>query len=112
MTALGINVSEREAPTTHTPVFRTRTPLEIAYREAQEDAEHKGRLFCKMVDTWAGDQEKIDAEWEIVEVAQAKAYRLYKQLHCDCENHPSVEVEDGVVCMECGRQRLSGKRIV
>lgn len=114
MTALGINVSNRERVTTHTPFFKTRTPLEIALIDARQEAKHAWDNYLQMVDVWVAnkDYEKMDAEEEVCVQLDAKASAIYKQLNCDHQNHPSVEFDDHVVCTECGRKLLSGKRIV
>ena len=109
---IGMNVSEREAPTTYTPSFRKRTPLEIAYREAQDEADHKWKNYTMMVDVWIAnkDYEKMDAEEELCKQADLKAHVLYKQMYC---SHPeTVEFDDHVECTECGRKLLSGRRVV
>ena len=112
MAALNIGCSDREPVTVYNPTVRYRTPLEIAYREAQDEADHKWKSYTMMVDLWIAnkDYEKMDAEEELCKLADLKAHVLYKQMYC---NHPeTVEFDDHVECTECGRKLLSGKRIV
>ena len=69
---------------------RRRSPLEVEYIKAQQEAERLWKQHCQSVDMWVENRmyETMDAHEELCKQADLKAHILYTRIN-------GVNVEDG-----------------
>jgi DNA-directed RNA polymerase subunit RPC12/RpoP len=111
MTTFGVGCTSRDPVTVFNPRPKHRTPAELAYIDARMEADEKWHNYTHMVDSWIanGMYQTMDEYEDLCKRLDLQEHILYKRIHC---NHLEVdEMEDYLVCRNCGDKVLSRGKV-